>query len=127
MAGRGVLVGVASVLLGFGIAMLTRHTIAAVGAVLGYLFLSFVYNILVFAVPAVQGVQAVLPENHALALLNNGHTYFTSVNERTDSGQFEPRTVEHTITMAESGLYWLVLLGVLVGVALVVFRRRDVP
>ena len=127
LAGRGVLVGVVAVLIGFGIAMLTRHTIAAVGAVLSYLFLSFVYNILVFALPAVQGAQAALPENHALALLNNGHTYYTSVNERTDSGQFEQRQVEHTISMAESGVYWVVLLGVLVAVALAVFRRRDVP
>jgi ABC-2 type transport system permease protein len=126
MVGRGVLVGVVAVLLGFGIAMLTRHTIAAVGAVLAYLFLSFVYNILIFLVPAVQGLQGVLPENQALALLNRGHTYVTYVNEATSSGQFEQRPVEHTITMVESGLYWLVLLGALVAVTLVVFRRRDV-
>ncbi|GAA1427923.1 hypothetical protein GCM10009616_06410 [Microlunatus lacustris] len=124
--GRGVLVGVVAVLIGFGIAMLTRHTIAAVGAVLAYLFLSFAYNIVVFLVPAVQGLQSVLPENHALALLNRGHTYVTYVNEATSSGQFEQRPVEHTITMAESGLYWLVVLGALVAVTLVVFRRRDV-
>ncbi len=126
MVGRGALVGVVAVLLGFGIAMLTRHTIAAVGAVLAYLFLSFVYNILIFLVPAVQGLQGVLPENQALALLNRGHTYVTYVDEATSSGQFEQRPVEHTITMAESGLYWLVLLGALVAVTLVVFRRRDV-
>ena len=126
MVGRGVLVGVVAVVLGFGIAMLTRHTIAAVGAVLGYLFLSFVYNILIFVVPVVQGLQAVLPEYHALALLNRGHTYVTYVNEPTSSGEFEERTVEHTISMAESGLYWAVLLGALVAVTLVVFRRRDV-
>lgn len=124
--GRGVLVGVVAVLIGFGIAMLTRHTIAAVGAVLAYLFLSFVYNIVVFLVPAVQGLQSLLPENHALALLNNGHTYVTYVNEATSSGQFEQRPVEHTISMAESGLYWLVVLGALIAVTLVVFRRRDV-
>jgi ABC-2 type transport system permease protein len=127
MVGRGVLVGVVAVLLGFGIAMLTRHTIAAVGAVLAYLFLSFVYNIVSFAVPAVQGLQGGLPENHALALLNNGHTYYTFVNEPTASGEFEERPIEHTITMAEAGVYWAVLLGVLVAVTLVVFRRRDVP
>jgi ABC-2 type transport system permease protein len=126
MVGRGVLLGVVAVVLGFGIAMLTRHTIAAVGAVLAYLFLSFVYNILIFIVPAVQGLQSVLPENQALALLNRGHTYLTYVNEATGSGQFEQREVQHTITMAESGLYWLVLLGALVAVTLVVFRRRDV-
>ena len=124
--GRGVLVGVVAVLIGFGIAMLTRHTIAAVGAVLAYLFLSFVYNIVVFLVPAVQGLQSLLPENHALALLNKGHTYVTYVNEATSSGQFEQRPVEHTISMAESGLYWLVVLGALIAVTLVVFRRRDV-
>ena len=28
--------------------------------------------------------------------------------------------------MAESGLYWLVVLGALIAVTLVVFRRRDI-
>ncbi len=125
-AGRGVLVGVVAVLIGFGIAMLTRHTIAAVGTVLAYLFFTFVYNILVFLLPAVQGLQRVLPENHALSLLDNGHTYVTYVNEATADGTFSQTPVEHTITLAQSGLYWVVVLGVLVGLAFVVFRRRDV-
>lgn len=126
MASRGILLGIVAVLIGFGIAVLTRHTIAAVGAVLGYLFLSFIYNILVGAVPSIQGLQRVLPENHALSLLNNGHTYETYVNRETPGGTYEQMMVEHKITFAQSGLYWLVVLGVLVGLALIVFRRRDV-
>lgn len=125
-AGRGILLGVVAVLVGFGIAMLTRHTIAAVGAVLAYLFLTFVYNILVYIVPAIQGLQRVLPENHALSLLNNGHTYATYVNQPSADGTYEQEAVEHTISFASSGLYWVVVLGVLTGVAYVVFRRRDV-
>lgn len=125
-AGRGTMLGVVAVLVGFGIAMLTRHTIAAVGAVLAYLFLTFVYNILVYRVPAIQGLQRVLPENHALSLLNHGHTYTTYVNQVTADGTYQQEAVEHTISFAASGLYWVVVLGVLVGVAYVVFRRRDV-
>ncbi len=123
---RGILLGVVAVLVGFGIAMLTRHTIAAVGAVLAYLFLSFVYNILVFSVPAVQGLQRVLPENHALSLLNHGHVYVSYDNRPSSDGTYQQMPVEHTITFAQSSLYWVVVLGVLLGVAFVVFRRRDV-
>ncbi len=125
-AGRGILVGVVAVLVGFGIAMLTRHTIAAVGAVLAYLFLTFVYNILVFAVPAIQGLQRVLPENHALSLLDKGYTYTTYVNKPSADGTYQQEAVDHTISFASSGLYWVVVLGVLLGVAYVVFRRRDI-
>ncbi len=123
---RGILVGMVAVLIGFGVAMLTRHTIAAVGVVLGYLFLTFVYNIVVFSVPAVQGLQRVLPENHALSLLNNGTTYQTYDNQISSDGTYQQVPVEHTISFATSGLYWVLVLGVLVGLTFVVFRRRDV-
>ncbi len=123
---RGILVGVVAVLVGFGLAMLTRHTIAAVGAVLAYLFLTYVFNALAFGVPSLQVLQRVLPENHALSLLNNGHVYVTYDNRPSSDGTYQQTPVEHTITFAASGLYWVLVLGVLVGLALVVFRRRDV-
>jgi ABC-2 type transport system permease protein len=122
---RGVLVGVIAVVIGFSLAMLTRHTIAAAGTVLGYLFLSFVLAIVMYSVPVLQRVQRLLPENNALALLNHGHTYYSTVRVATSDGT-EENQVEHVITLAQSSGYWVVVLAVLLAASYLVFRRRDV-
>lgn len=122
---RGVLLGVIAVVIGFSLAMLTRHTIAAAGTVLGYLFLSFVLTIVMFAVPALQRVQRVQPESNALALLNHGHTYTTFTRVATSDGSDE-QAVEHVISFAQASVFWVVVLAVLLAASYLVFRRRDV-
>lgn len=126
MGGRGILVGVIAAVLGFGLALLTRHTIAAAGTVLGYLLLSFVLAIATSLVPALQGLIRLLPENNALALLNRGHDFKTYVDEQTADGTYTSTEVVHTITMGQASLYWAAVLAVVLGVTFVVFRRRDV-
>lgn len=122
---RGVLIGVIAVVVGFSLAMLTRHTIAAAGTVLGYLFLSFVLAIAMYAVPALQRAQRFQPENNALALLNHGHRYYSTVRVATPDGT-EENEVEHLITLAQSSVYWVIVLAVLLAGSYLVFRRRDV-
>jgi ABC-2 type transport system permease protein len=125
LAGRGVVVGAIFAVLGFGLALLTRHTIAAAGTVLGYLFLWFVVTLLSQVIPALQAVKGWLPQNHMLAFLNHGYSYTTVVREVTAQGLNE-RQVQHTISFADSSLYWAVLLVVVIAGTYLVFRRRDV-
>ncbi len=122
---RGVLIGIIAVVIGFSLAMLTRHTIAAAGTVLGYLFLSFVLGIVMYAVPVLQKVQRFQPETNALALLNHGHSYYSTVRVSTPDGIQEDQ-IEHLITVGQSSVYWVVVVAVLLTVTYVVFRRRDV-
>lgn len=126
IAGRGVLVGVAAVVVGFALALLTRHTIAAAGTVLGYLILSGVLAVVWVAVPALSGVQRFLPENNLLALLLGEHTYYTFTQVAQPDGTYESSAVEHVISLTQGAVYWGVVVVVLVGVGHLVFRRRDV-
>ena len=126
MGGRGVLIAVIAVVLGFGLAVLTRHTIAAAGTVLGYLFLSAVLAVVMGALPGLQVLKRLLPENNALALLEKGHHYVDYVNVQAPDGTYSSTETEHVITMAHAGLYWAVVLAVVLTVSYLVFRRRDV-
>lgn len=125
MGARGVLVGVIAVVVGFALAMLSRHTIAAAGTVLGYLFLSFVLTIVMSAVSSLQRLQRFLPESNALALLNHGHTFTTYTRVATADGADE-RPVEHVITLGQASVFWAVALAALLAASYLVFRRRDV-
>jgi ABC-2 type transport system permease protein len=126
VGGRGVLVGVIAVVVGFGLALLTRHTIAAAGTVLGYLILSGVLTAVWFTVPALSGVQRFLPENNLLALLLKKHEFYTFTEVAQPDGTFESDSVTHTISLTQGSVYWAVIVVALVAVTFVVFRRRDV-
>lgn len=125
MGGRGVAIVVIGAVVGFGLAMLTRHTIAAAGTVLGYLLVSFVISVLSQAIAPLQSLKAWLPENNVLAFLNHGYKYYTYVTTVTEEGSMQ-QDVEHTISFAHSVGYWSVVLVVVVAVTFAVFRRRDV-
>ena len=126
IAGRGVLVGVVAAVVGFGLALLTRHTIAAAGTVLGYLILSGVLGVVWATVPALSGVQRFLPENNLLALLLGRHEYYTVTEVAQPDVTFESTGVTHVISLTQGAVYWGVVAAALVAVTLVVFRRRDV-
>jgi ABC-2 type transport system permease protein len=125
MSGRGVVIGVIGAVLGFVLAMLTRHTIAAAGTVLGYLLVSFVLSILSQAILPLQAIKPWQPENNVLAFLDHGYQYTTYVNKVTDQGMSQ-EAVDHTITFAHSAGYWSVVVVVFVALTFLVFRRRDV-
>jgi ABC-2 type transport system permease protein len=125
MAGRGLVIGVIGAVLGFALALLTRHTIAAAGTVLGYLLVAFVVNILTQAIMSLQGLIRWLPENNVLAFLNHGYTYTTYTNTITPDGM-QQTAVEHTLSFAASSIYWSVIVVVVVAGTYLLFRRRDV-
>jgi ABC-2 type transport system permease protein len=125
MGARGVLIGVICAVVGFALALVTRHTIAAAGTVLGYLLVAYVLTGLGQSVPALQQVTPWRPEYNVLAFVEHEHTYTTYVTTVTSAGS-EVNPVRHTISFAHSAWYWLVLMTLVIGSAFAVFRRRDV-
>jgi ABC-2 type transport system permease protein len=125
MGGRGVVVGVICAVIGFALALVTRHTIAAAGTVLGYLLVIYVVTALAQSVPALQSLGPWRPEYNMLAFVEHGHTYTTYVTTVTPQGS-EVNPVERTVSFAHSAWYWLVLMTLVIAGAFAIFRRRDV-
>jgi ABC-2 type transport system permease protein len=125
MGARGMVIGVIGAVLGFALALLTRHTIAAAGTTLGFLLVGLVLSVLTSAIASLQGIKPWQPENNLLAFLNHGYRYQTYVNTVTDQGM-QQNYVEHTISFGHSLAYWSVIMVAVVAVTFVVFRRRDV-
>ncbi len=121
---RGVGMVVVMALLGFAIALLTRHTAAAIGVLVGYGLLNIGLNILYFLVPTLQKVKSFTPENTLLAFVNSGQTYDSYYPGPTQES--EGQSISHTITLADGGIYWLVVLVVFLVASWLIFRRRDV-
>jgi ABC-2 type transport system permease protein len=125
MGGRGVAIGVIGGVLGFVLALVTRHTIAAGATVLGYLLVTWVVAAFAYSIEWLQKLKPWLPEYNVLAFLNHGYEYQVYVNTVTAQG-LEQTSVDRTISFAHSAGYWSVIVVVVVGLAYLVFRRRDV-
>ena len=76
MLGRGVLVAVALAVLGFCIGTIGRHTAAAIGALLGYLFVWFVRSAMLSEAAWAQRLTPWTPEGNLAAVVKGGHQYF---------------------------------------------------
>ena len=76
MLGRGVLVAVALAVLGFCIGTIGRHTAAAIGVLLGYLFVWFVRNAMLSESAWAQRLTPWTPEGNLAAVVKGGHQYF---------------------------------------------------
>jgi ABC-2 type transport system permease protein len=124
-AARGIPLVVFAALVGFCVALLSRHTVAALGALLGYGLLVLGLNIVNFLVPASSLLKRWQLETNIQAFLSYGHEYQVIerlVSEDGVSIQGSTRTLDFGASVG----YLTVLLVVLLGVALLVFRRRDV-
>lgn len=125
LLGRGVLAAVALATLGFCIALVGRHTAAAIGALLGYLFVWFVRNTALAETAWAQRLVPWTPEANLAAVISNGYVY--SVPVRTvgpDGMSFD--YLERSVSLNHGLVFWGVLLAVVVVGTAVVFRRRDV-
>jgi ABC-2 type transport system permease protein len=125
LLGRGVLVAVALAVLGFCIGTIGRHTAAAIGALLGYLFVWFVRNAILSEAAWAQRLTPWTPEGTLAAVVTGSHTYFVPVRTVGPDGM-SIDYVEKTISLTHGLLYWGVLLAVVIIITLVIFRRRDV-
>ena len=125
MLGRGVLVAVALAVVGFCLGMIGRHTAAAIGGLLGYLFVWFVRNAILSEAAWAQRLTPWTPEGNLAAVVNGTHQYFVPVRTVGPDG-LNIDYVERTVSLTHGLVYWAVLLAVLVAVTAVIFRRRDV-
>ena len=125
MLGRGVLVAVALAVIGFCIGTIGRHTAAAIGALLGYLFVWFVRNAILSESAWAQRLTPWTPEGNLAAVVNGSHQYFVPTRTVGPEGM-SIDYLQQTISLTHGLAYWAVLLAVVIVVTAVIFRRRDV-
>lgn len=125
MLGRGVLVAMALAVLGFCIGTIGRHTAAAIGTLLGYLFVWFVRNGMLGQSSWAQRLTPWTPEGTLAAVVENGHRYYVPVQSVGPDG-VSVDYLERTVSLTHGLVYWAVLLAVVIAVTALVFRRRDV-
>ncbi|MBA8794418.1 ABC-2 type transport system permease protein [Friedmanniella endophytica] len=123
LAGRSVGLIAMAGLLGFCAALLTKHTVAAVGIALGYAIATSVSSgVLAFSKHA-EKVVPWTPQANFQAVLEHDYSY--QVIDGTGFGEgSESRTA--VLTFEHGLVYSLVLLAAVLAVSLLVFRRRDV-
>lgn len=120
---RGAGLVVVLAVLAFAVALLTRHTVGAVGALVAVFLLSVVLTSMVELDIGLGWLKPLLPQNNISAFLNNGYSYAPG-GSFTSLGSGEPPMLR--ITFPESLLYWLVVLAAAMALTFAVFRRRDV-
>ena len=125
MLGRGVLAAVALGVLGFCLGTLGRHTAAAIGALLGYLFVWFVRNAILSESAWAQRLTPWTPEGNLAAVVRGRHQYFVPTRTVGPEG-ISVDYLARTVSLTHGLLYWAVLLTVVVVGTAVIFRRRDV-
>ncbi|MFL6027712.1 MAG: ABC transporter permease subunit [Friedmanniella sp.] len=121
MSGRAVVLAMVAAVLGACLALLTRHTVAALGIILGYVVVSGVLSALMFTVPALSELPPWLPQSNLTAFLRHGSTYEV-IQPFAEGGA----TLERRISFAHAAVYWAVLTAVVIAATALVFRRRDV-
>ena len=124
-SGRSVVLVALAGLVGYVIALVTRHTVAAIAVPLGY---SLVRAVLAGFTQNADGRLAwlppYLPETNLQAFLEHGTTYTLYRSVLADGSDYTE--IEKHVSFAHSGLYWLAVAVVAVVVGAGVFRRRDV-
>jgi ABC-2 type transport system permease protein len=125
MLGRGVLAAVALGVLGFCIGMVGRHTAAAIGTLLGYLFVWFVRNAILSESAWAQRLTPWTPEGNLAAVVRGSHQYFVPTRTIGPDGM-NIDYLERTVSLTHGLVYWAALLAVVIVGTAVIFRRRDV-
>ena len=119
--GRAVALAAAAALAGAAIGMLLRHTAAVLGIAAGYLILvEGVFG------QALQGAQPWLLKLNFTAWLEHGTKYYALSCKTDAKGNYVCENVEKLLTFGHSSAYLGIMVVFLVGLAAVVFRRRDV-
>lgn len=123
--GRAVVLVAVAGLLGYVLALLARHTVAAIVVPLAY---GLVRTVLVgFTQDAdapLAWLPPYLPELNLQAFLDRGATYSQYRSVLADGSDYTE--IEKHVSFAHSGVYWLTVVVVAVLVGAGVFKRRDV-
>jgi ABC-2 type transport system permease protein len=121
MGGRAVALAVAAALAGAAMGVLFRHTAAVLGIAVGYLVLvEGVFR------QALQGAQPWLLSLNFQSWLQHGAKYYPLVCKTDAQGNYSCQGVETLLTFAHSSTYLGVLVLLIVALAALTFRRRDV-
>lgn len=122
MAVRAILLAVATGVVGATLGVLLRHTAAALGAAFGYLL---VFEAM-FGMGAGKIQQWLLLNNVTAVIEGRKELYWTECKADPTTGIERCTEVNMVLTQADSALYLGLLAALLVLVAWLVFRRRDV-
>ena len=122
---RGVLIAVALAVLGFCIGLLGRHTAAAIGTLLGYLFVWFVRNGILGDTGWAARLTPWTPEGNISAIVSKKHLYYVPTQRVTAEGVAIDH-VERSVTLLHGLTYWGILLAVIIIGTALIFRHRDV-
>jgi ABC-2 type transport system permease protein len=121
MGGRAVALAVAAALAGAAMGVLFRHTAAVLGIAVGYLVLvEGVFR------QALQGAQPWLLSLNFQAWLQHGAKYYPLVCKTDGKGNYSCQGVETLLTFGHSSTYLGLMVVLIIGLAALVFRRRDV-
>jgi ABC-2 type transport system permease protein len=122
---RSVLAVVGLTVLGFCVALLTRHTAGALGVLLGYLVVWFVRRGPLGSLAWAQRLTPWTPEASLAAIVERGYRYSVPIEKVTPEGA-SIEWVEHTMSFTHGAIYWSILLALAIIGSLLIFRRRDV-
>lgn len=125
MLGRGVLVAIALAVVGFCLGLVGRHTAAAIGVLLGYLFVWFVRNAILADRAWAQRLTPWTPEANLAAIVNRGYEYYLPIRTVGPEG-VGMEYVERSVSLTHGLVFWGVVLAVIIVGSALIFRRRDV-
>ena len=121
VGGRAVALALASAVTGAALGVLFRHTAAVLGIAVGYLVLvEGVFG------HALQGMRPWLLQLNFNAWLQHGATYFMQTCKTDAQGQYSCQDIQKVLSFGQGSAYLGLLVVIAVGVAALVFRRRDV-
>ena len=121
MGARSLALALVSAVTGAAIGVLVRHTAAVLGIAVAYL-------VLVEAVfgQALQGFRPWLVSLNFQSWLEHSARYFVQVCKTDAQGNYNCQGVEKILTFGHSTAYLGIMVVLIIGLAAVVFRRRDV-
>jgi len=125
LGARSIVVVIGLAVLGFCIALVTRHTAGAIGVLLAYLIVFVLRMGFLGERSWSQRVTPFTPEGNLAAILDHGYSYSVPVEKVTANG-VSTELVQHTVSLAHGAIYWTILLAVVVVCSLMIFRRRAV-
>ena len=121
MGARSLGLALAATVAGAALGVLLRRTVAVLGIVAGYLVLvEGVFG------QALQGVRPWLLQLNVTAWLQHGTTYFINSCTTDARGGYSCQGIEKALTFGHSSAYLGLLVVFVVGLAALVFRRRDI-
>lgn len=121
MGGRAVALTLVAAMTGAALGMLLRHTAAVIGVAVAYLILAEA----VFG-SALKAAQPWLLGSNVIGWLQHGTTYFIDQCTTDPQGNYTCQSVAKAISFGHSTAYLGLLVVLVVGLAALVFRRRDV-